>query len=406
MNTDYIRSQFPGIKDDYILFDNAGGSQISKPVISKINEYFENSFVQLGASYTVSQLSTKRVYEAQKAMQLYVNANDESEIVVGSSTTMLLRQLAHAMLKNLKIGDEIIVTNCDHEANIGAWRSLERFGIIIKVWEINQDSFTLELEDLDTLITDRTILVAFTHASNILGTINPVKTISSFIHERGAKVCVDGVAYAPHRLIDVQDLDVDFYAFSTYKTYGPHQAILYGRKELLLELDKLNHFFIPDDAIPYKLQPGGPNHELSYGITGIPDYFLDLAEHHGIEINNRRRTLNAIFDQISNHEQRLSERLINYLNNKPNVRIIGSSAFEKAIRVPTISFVVEGHNSREITLKTDKEKIGIRYGDFYARHLIEALDLNKYEEPVRVSMVHYNTMEEVDKLISVFENIF
>lgn len=406
MKTEFVRSQFPGLNDDFILFDNAGGSQIAGQVVDKINDYLINSYVQLGATYSVSDLATKRVAEVQNIGKLLLNAKSAVEIVTGSSSTMLLRQLAQGMLKNLKEGDEIIVTNCDHEANIGAWRSLERFGVIIKVWEINNQSFELELSDLGDLITDRTALVAFTHASNILGTINPVKEISTFVHERGALVCVDGVAYAPHRLIDVQDLDVDFYVYSFYKTYGPHQAVLYGKRQLLVKLDKLNHYFIGDHAIPYKLQPGGVNHELSYGITGILDYFNELASGHDIDEDSERKRLAAIFEIIANHEQDLSKRLLDYLNSKDRVKIIGHTTYDKHIRVPTISFIVEGMNSREITLETDKKNIGIRYGDFYARRLIESLDLQKYEGPVRVSMVHYNTLEEVDKLIKAFEEIF
>ena len=406
MNVDFVRSQFPGLRDDFVFFDNAGGSQIAIPVVERISDYFKNSFVQLGASYPASKLATKRVHRGQKAGKILVNGRKKSEIIVGSSTTMLLRQLCQAMLKNLNIGDEIIVTNSDHEANIGCWRSLERFGIVVKEWKINQDSLALELNDLDPLMTDRTVLVAFTHASNILGTINPVKSITTFVHKRGALVCVDGVAYAPHRQIDVQELDVDYYVFSTYKTYGPHQAILYGRKELLLKLDNLNHYFIPDDSIPYKLQPGGPNHELSYGITGILDYCKLIAENNNCQSDEDRIMNGNVFAKIAEHEESLCHKLMDYLNSKKNVRIIGSTSSDKAIRVPTVSFVVEGHNSREITLETDKHNIGIRYGDFYARHLIEDLNLQSYEGPVRVSMVHYNTLDEVERLINAFEQIF
>lgn len=405
MKTEFIRSQFPGLKGDFIFFDNAGGSQIASQVIAKVNDYLINSYVQLGASYSVSALATKRVAEVQNAGQLLLNTKLPSEIVVGSSSTMLLRQLAQAMLKNLEAGDEIIVTNCDHEANIGAWRSLERFGIKIKVWEINNENLELDLSDLDLLITDRTALVAFTHASNILGTINPVKEISDFVHQRGALVCVDGVAYTPHRLVDVQDLDVDFYVYSFYKTFGPHQAVLYGKQDLLLNLDKLNHYFIGDDAIPYKLQPGGVNHELSYGITGILDYFNEVAEGHGLDGGSERKKLASIFKLIASHEEDLSKRLLDYLNIKKQVKIIGSTSYDQVIRVPTISFIAEGMNSRAITLETDKKNIGIRYGDFYARRLIDSLGLRKIDGVVRVSMVHYNTVQEVDKLINALDEM-
>ena len=406
MDTTFTRNQFPGLNRDFIFFDNAGGSQICKQVVNKINDYFVKSYVQLGATYSVSDLATRRVAEMQKVGSLLMNSKSEEEVVVGSSTTMLLRQLAQAMLKNLKEGDEIIVTNCDHEANIGGWRSLERFGIKIVEWKINQDNYRLEIDDLNKLMTERTVLVAFTHTSNILGSINPVKEITSFVHQLGAMVCVDGVAYAPHRLVDVQDLDVDFYAYSYYKTYGPHQAVLYGKKEHLLKLDKLNHYFIGEEAIPYKLQPGGVNHELSYGTTGVLDYFNELARNHQIVEGSERRKLENVFRLIADHEEKLSLKMLEYLNSKKNIHILGSTNHHSLSRVPTFSFVIEGYSSREITLKTDQKNIGIRYGDFYARRLIDSLDLEKYEGPVRVSMVHYNTLEEVDKLIQVFEEIF
>ena len=408
MNLDinFVRSQFPGLRDDYVFFDNAGGSQIAKQAIDRINEYLMTSYVQHGASYSVSEVATSRVLEAQTSIRILINAKDVSEVVMGSSTTMLLRQLSQAMLKNLNKDDEIIVTDCDHEANIGCWRLLEAHGVIVKTWKLNQESLTLDLDDLDRLMSEKTVLVALTHTSNILGTINPIKEVATFVHERGALICVDGVAYTPHRLVDVQELDVDYYLFSFYKTFGPHHAVLYGKQDLLLNLDNINHFFIANDAIPHKLQPGGPNHELSYGVSGIMDYLLAFADHHNCKEANVRRSLANVYELIASYEESLNQRLIEYLNQKDKVRIIGSNSYSKEIRVPTISFMVKGRNSREITLKIDKYNIGIRYGDFYARQLIETLDLQKYEGPVRVSMVHYNTIEEVDKLIQIFEESF
>ena len=226
------------------------------------------------------------------------------------------------------------------------------------------------------------------------------------MHERDALICVDGVAFAPHRLIDVQDLDVDYYVFSFYKTYGPHQAVLYGRRELLLQLDNLNHYFVEQDAIPRKFQPGGVNHELSFGVKGIVDYLLDFADHHTCSNSHSRQSIANSYERMANYEESLCRQLMDYLNQKENVRIIGSTSYSKEVRVPTVSFMVAGRNSREITLETDKYNMGIRYGDFYALHLIETLGLQKQEGPVRVSLVHYNTKEEVDKLINAFDELF
>ena len=173
MNFDisFVRSQFPGLRDDYAFFDNAGGSQIAQQVMNRINEYMLHSYVQLGASYSVSADATKRVLDACDAVKTLINAKDTSEIVMGSSSTMLLRQLSQAMRKTLKKGDEIIVTDCDHESNIGCWRLLEAYGVTVKVWRLNQETFELDLDDLDQLMTEKTVLVALTQTSNILGTI-------------------------------------------------------------------------------------------------------------------------------------------------------------------------------------------------------------------------------------------
>ena len=399
----YIREQFPGLNTEWILMDNAGGSQIARPVVYRINDYLIHTNAQLGASYYISDIATKRVAEAQKIMAGYVNAADPGEIVMGSSTSMLIRILAMNMAHHLPQGSEIIVTNCDHEANIGAWRELEHHGFVIKTWKINQDTWDLELEDLKKLISDKTKLVAFTHASNILGKINPVKEITKFVHNHGAMVCVDAVAYAPHRQIDVQDLDVDFYAFSLYKTFGPHYALMYGKKEHLLKLPGNNHYFIGQDETSYKFQPGNVNYELSWGATGLVEYFKGLSEHHtkGIEADY----LGHSFKIIADHEEELSNILLDFLKTKKNVKIIGPENGDKSVRVPTISFVVEGRDSESIILETDKHKIGIRFGDFYAARLIDDVGIRKQQGVVRVSMVHYNTKEELQKLINALDDI-
>ncbi|WP_277878120.1 aminotransferase class V-fold PLP-dependent enzyme [Leptolyngbya sp. FACHB-261] len=280
LQVDFVRQQFPALAGDWTFFDNAGGSQTLKPVVDRISEFLLTSNVQLGASYAVSQWAGERLAKATQAMATLINATDVSEVVMGPSTTMLLRILSLCLAQTFEPGDEIIVTNCDHEANIGAWLDLAKQGIQIKVWQLNADSLELHLEELESLLSPRTRLVALTHASNILGTINPIKAITKLAHAQGALVCVDGVAYAPHRLIDVQDLDIDFYAFSFYKVYGPHHALLYGKREHLLALPGINHYFIGQTNIPYKFQPGNVNYELSYGMLGLCDYLSELAQHH------------------------------------------------------------------------------------------------------------------------------
>lgn len=405
---DFVRQQFPALAGDWIFFDNAGGSQTLKQVVDRISEYLLTSDVQLGASYAISKLAGDRVAKAAQSIATLINAKSPSEVVMGSSTTLMLRILSLCLVQTWNPGDEVIVTNCDHEANIGAWVDLEKQGIKIKVWQINPETLQLHLEDLEVLLSDRTRLVAFTHASNILGTINPVKEITQLVHQHGAMVCVDGVAYAPHRLIDVQDLDVDFYAFSFYKAYGPHYALLYGKQEHLLAIPGINHYFIKQTDIPYKFQPGNVNFELSYGMLGLCDYLSELAQ---VAYGERtspdlRSQMGQAFELMSIQEEEIGDRFLKYLTSKSNIRIIGQPQANRASRVPTISFVVEGVNSETITLHVDQYNIGIRFGDFYAKRLIEYLGLANQSGVVRVSMVHYNTIAEVDRLIQVLESVF
>ena len=408
LNLDKVRQYFPALAGEWTFFDNAGGSQTLKKVVDRISEYLLSSDVQLGASYAVSELAGERLALATKGMATLINANSFKEVVMGPSTTMMLRVLSISLGQTFTPGDEIIVSNCDHESNIGAWVALEKQGMKVKVWQIRPDTLELHLADLELLMNQRTKLVALTHASNVLGTINPIKEIAAFVHDRNAMICVDGVAYAPHRLVDVQDLDVDFYTLSFYKVYGPHHALLYGKEEHLLRLPGWNHYFIEQTDIPYKFQLGNVNFELSYGMLGLCDYLSELAQlHYGNQTApDLRNQMVQAFDLISIHEEKISDRLLNYFNSKSNVRVIGQSKADRRFRVPTISFVVDGMNSSIIPAKIDQHYIGIRYGDFYAKRLIEYLGLASQGGIVRVSMVHYNTLEEVNSLIEAFEQIF
>lgn len=402
LDLDFIRYQFPALAGEWTFFDNAGGSQTAKQVGARIQDYLYNTNVQLGASYATSQIAGDRVIEAQKTMAKLINAREQAEVILGSSTTQLLQNLSKSLVLTFKPGDEVIVTNCDHEANIGPWINMQKAGIIIKSWKINQETLELHLEDLEKLMTEKTRLVAFTHASNVLGTINPVKDITSFVHERGAMVCVDGVAYAPHRLIDVQEWDVDFYVFSFYKVYGPHYSLLFGKKQILETLPGINHFFIGKEEIPYKLQPGNVNYEMSYGLLGVVDYFNAVIQ----QLHNEHvGDFEEMFKLFALHEEKLASLLMDFLKSKRNVKIYGDSSSDRNKRVPTISFTVKDKKSSAIPIQIDKYNIGIRYGDFYARRLIEDLDLLKKDGIIRVSMVHYNTLEEVENLIDKLDLI-
>ncbi|MGL3607966.1 cysteine desulfurase-like protein [Rhizobium sp. G187] len=404
LNLEFVRSQFPGLDRGWTFFDNAGGSQILKGAVERINTFLYEKNVQIGGSYEVSQAAAAALYEARTAAMHLVNAGRPEEIVFGNSTTALLQNLARAMHSQLSEGDEIIITVSDHESNIGPWDRLQERGIVLKIWPLNKDSLTLDLADLAPLMSDRTKLVCVTHCSNILGSINPIRTIADFVHARGAKICVDAVAYAPHRAVDVQAFDVDYYVFSLYKTYGPHYALMYGKYDLLLELDTLYHYFYGRDKVPGKLEPGNPNYELAYSTCGIVDYLVTLGEQAG-ETGTTRQKIEAAYGAITTQEDALTERLLAYLRSRNDCTIVGQSVNRESHRVPTIAFRFDGREAGELCKAMDAEKIAMRFGDFHSRRLAEYLGLTDHGGMLRVSMVHYNTIEEVDRFTAALDRI-
>jgi cysteine desulfurase family protein (TIGR01976 family) len=382
-----VRAQFPALQGDWIFFDNAGGSQILQSAIDRVVEFFTTSMVQLGGSYALSQLATERVTDGRRALARWMHC-DDSEVVIGGSTTQLLANLTLSMASSFSPGDEIIVTDVDHESNVGCWGRLQPArGVLVKEWQVDRDTLALRLEDLGKLMTGKTRLVCFTQASNLVGSVHDVAAITRFVHERGARVCVDGVAFAPHRPIDVRAWDVDYYVFSVYKTYGPHLACVYGKRELLAGLRGINHFFIGDDEVPYKLQPGHVVYELTHALPAVVDYLAALD-----------------FDAVAAHERALAARLLDFLGGIKGVHVLGERA-ASATRVPTISFTVDNRHAGEIVAAVDPQNIGIKHGDFYARRLVDRLGLGPRGGVVRASMVHYNTLDEVDRLCAVLEPI-
>lgn len=407
LQIDFVRQHFPALSGDWVFFDNAGGSQTLQLVCDRITEFLLTSNVQLGASYGLSQLAASRVVQGREAAATLINASDPTEVVMGPSTSLLLRILSIGLCRTWQVGDEVIVTNSDHEANVSPWVDLQRQGITVKIWKLNPETLEFDLADLAALMTPRTKLVAMTHASNILGTINPLRPVADLVHAQGALLCVDGVGYAAHRAIDVQAWDVDFYVFSFYKVYGAHHALLYGKRQHLLEIPGINHDFIQETDIPYKFQPGGPSYELSYSVLGLCDYLQAVARKQALDTTelSLRQAIIQAFNHISSHEDVIGDRLLQHLASHPKVRVIGLPSGDPEKRVPTISFVVQGIDSATIPPQVDPHHIGIRYGDFYAKRLIQDLDLAPQNGVVRVSMVHYNTLEEVDRLIDCLDPI-
>lgn len=403
LDMEQVRSQFPGLKNGWAFFDNAGGTQILSGVVDRMVDYLYNRNVQIGGSYEISQLALQSLQAGREAMQALTNADRPEEIVFAPSATVALQNLARSMKHQFAPGDEIIVTVSDHESNIGPWDSLREYGVEIRVWPVDRDSLELDLGVLDSLMNERTRLVAVTHVSNILGTVNPVADIARFVHERGALICVDSVAYAPHREIDVQALDVDFLVFALYKVYGPHYAVMYGRYDLLAELDGLYHYFYGKEKVPTKLEPGNANYELAYSSVGIVDYLALLG---GADASaSVRSQIARAFCDITDHEMIIGEQLLDYLRGRKDCQIIGRPSADDTERVPTISFKVTGQESGEIARRMDEHKIAIRFGDFHARRLIEFLGLERDGGVVRVSMTHYNTVGEVDALITALDTV-
>jgi cysteine desulfurase family protein (TIGR01976 family) len=388
-----VRAAFPALHENFVYFDNAGGSLVLSTVAERVAEYLLTTSVQTGASYVHSQRASARLTEARAKIARFINASRPEEIVLGPSTTMMMRLLATAMAPQFQPGDEVILTLFDHESNIGPWLALKERGVVFRFWGIDRESLEIDLDALRSLLSPRTKLVCVTHASNILGTINPIREIADVVHAAGAKLCVDGVAYAPHRSLDMRKLGADYYAFSFYKTYGPHFACLFGRYELLLELDNLYHHFYGKAAVPAKLEPGNTNYELAWGCAGIVDYFDSLGGGGG-----DHAAIRAAFVDVTSQEDEIGERLLGWLRQRNGVRIIGRRTMDGG-RVPTISFTVEGNRPERIVSAVDADGIGIRHGDFHSRRLIETLNLKEQGGVVRVSMVHYNTIEEVDRLI-------
>lgn len=395
-----IRSQFPALTGSTVYLENAGGSQVPSCVIDAMADYMRESYVQLGAPYDVARRSTHVVSDAHAFINLYMGGTETGQVVLGPSCTQLVTMLAECYSRKLKLGDEIIICETAHEANAGPWERLSRFGMVIKTWPVDAETGQCSLDELRSLLSDRTRIVAFPHVSNLLGEIVDVAAITRLVHEAGAKVVVDGVAFAPHRAMDVDAWGVDWYVYSTYKVFGPHMSALYGRHEAFGELEGPNHFFIPNDGDPYKFELGGANHEGCAGLLGLGRYLAFVADDIGC---GRDTVLNA-WDIMGGLELPLQDPLLDFLRSKESVRIWGPN-HGGPNRVPTISFTSERNLPPAICEATDRANIGIRYGHMYAYRLCQKLGLNLDHGVVRVSASHYSTLQEIDRLIEVLERV-
>jgi len=408
LDINFVRSQFPAFKDplckNWVFLENAGGSYVPQTVIEYLNRFMTSTKVQPYAEYDMSKIAGDKMDEAINVFTKMINAK-KNEVLIGSSTTMNMYVLANSLKYFLNPGDEIIVTNQDHEANISPWRRLKEVGAEIKEWKINKSNGELEIKDFEKLLSNKTKIVAVTHCSNIVGTINNLKLISDMAHKKGSYVIGDGVSYAPHGFPDVKELDVDFYAFSLYKTYGPHLALLYGKEEILKRLPNQNHEFL-DGVIPYTLNPGGPNHEELASLIGISDYFENLYKHH---FNNGeksiRKKISKLNKLITDHEEKIANPLLDYISSRNDFRLIGKKKINNKDRAPTISFTVKNKLSRDISIILNKNSIATRNDNFYAWRCLKALGIDTEDGVVRLSLIHYNSTNDVKKAISALKKI-
>ncbi len=408
LDINYVRSQFPAFKDplskDWSFFENAGGSYVPKNVIDELTKFMTSTKVQPFAEYPMSKIAGEKMDKATELFAKMINAKN-NEIIIGGSTSINLYVLSKALKKFINSGDDIIVTNQDHEANISPWRKLKEYGANIIEWKFNLDNHELEISELENLITSKTKILAVTHCSNIVGSINNLKEICRIAHKNNIIVIGDGVSYAPHGFPNVKEIDVDFYTFSLYKTYGPHLALLYGKEEILRDLPNQNHEFL-NGKYPYTINPGGPNHEELASLIGIYDYFNNLYNHHyknkDIEILSKIQKINNL---ISTHEEIISNPILEYVDQREDFNLIGKNKIYKKNRAPTISFTSKKIKSKILAEKLIANKIATRNDNFYAWRCLKALGIDPEDGVVRLSMTHYNSLDDTELVLHALKKI-
>ena len=408
LDVDFVRQQFPSFSNEatsqWAFFENAGGSYVPKTVSDWLHRFFTEYKVQ---PYGLSAMSIRAGEEMDMAytkMAQIMNAKEE-ELTLGPSTTMNMYVIAQAMMGTLDEGDEIIVTNQDHEANIGCWRRLEQSGLTVKEWGIDPVSGELAIDKLRDLVSERTRLICFSLCSNVVGTMNDVSAITDLARDVGAMVVADGVSYAPHCVIDVQKLGVDFVLFSTYKTFGTHIGVLWGNAERLARLPAQSHYFNANQP-RYRMNPTGPLHAEIAALNGLFEYYDLIYQHHfDGERTGIFKRAQDIFSLFAEHEAGLANRLLDYLRDNPKVRLIGKDRALPGKRAATISFIPVERSVTEVAEYLAQEKVGVGCGNFYAVRCIEALGIPSEPGVIRVSMVHYNTAEEVDRCLAALAEV-
>jgi len=405
LDVDFARSLFPATCWDWSFFDNAGGSFVPESVIGRLTAYMRECQVQPGGPFGPGKDAQERMDLGHATMASLIDATPD-EVVIAPSTSINVYVLAKALRYGWSEGDRIIVSDQNHEANAGSWHRLAETGIEVVVWPVDPVSGRLDVADLKPLLTERTRLVAFPHVSNLVGEVNDVVGITKTVHDAGALVCVDGVAFAPHRAIEVKAWDVDFYLFSFYKLFGPHIGCLYGKREHLLNAKGQHHYFIGEDQSSYKMNPAGPQHEIIASLTGIGDYIELLASHHSdAPLNNLHQKAKFVSGLVEARENAICARFMDFAASKPRVRLIGLNAGDAGTRVPTFAFTIEGMRSDSVPAQLEPERAALGSGHFYAHRLVKALGIDPEDGVVRASMVHYTSDQDLDRLIAGLDRV-
>jgi cysteine desulfurase family protein (TIGR01976 family) len=422
----YVRSQFPSLSQTLnghpaAFLDGPGGTQVPQRVIDAISDYLRRDNANTGGAYATSRRTDAMIAEARSAMADFLHCGAD-EVAFGPNMTTLTFAMSRAIGRELKPGDEIVVTRLDHDANVSPWLAMaEDRGVTVRWAEIHDEDCTLDMADLASKINSKTKLVAVGYASNAVGTINPVKEVVQLAHQAGALAYIDAVHYGPHGLIDVAAIDCDFLACSTYKFFGPHMGVLFGKRE---HLKRFRPYKVRPNtnAIPNCWEWGTLNHECIAGITACVEYLADLGRH-VLELCGdgrpgrpssearpstltRRAAIEAAYEAIHEHESGLLKKIIAGLLKIPGLKIYGitdPARFNE--RCATLAVRIDGHTPLELATKLGDRGFFTWDGNYYALNLTEHLDVEKSGGFLRLGFVHYNTVEEVDRLLAALREI-
>jgi cysteine desulfurase family protein (TIGR01976 family) len=416
---DAVRRCFPSLavrsgRSRRVYFDNPAGTQVARQAMERMRHYLTRSVANVGGEFRTSVETGRLVEEAREACAQFVNARSPEEIVFGANMTTLTFHMIHALAPLVGVGDEIVVTRMDHDANVSPWRLLaRRCGATLKFLDFNRETYRYELAELDSLLTRRTKIVAVNHASNITGTINDVEGVSRRAKAAGALVYVDSVQYAPHGVVDVQQIGCDFLVCSAYKFFGPHLGVLWGRRELLESLVPLKLRPSPNE-VPFRFETGTLPFEQLAALLGTLEYYAWLGDQVAPPAGQSRGKRSASLGERINrgkvamqrHEESLALELIAGLSEHRELRIHGITApSEVSSRVSTVSFTHARHAPADLARRLAERDIFVWSGDNYAIELIEHLGLQDSGGVLRVGPVHYNTVGEVRRFLAALEDI-